>query len=194
MKSDVKYPLPLSITTFGANRIQRRVLDADYLKSLHSPHVTLTKSPIARITPTGIQISADTHRKAQVIIFATGFKTCYFPLRIIGRHGVSMTAHFAELGGPGAYKTTAMHGFPNFFMLLGPNAATGHTSTLMAIENTVGYALRVLQPVLGRKRGAVAVEVRRETERGWVLNVQRELARMVWGSGCKTVRIRPLSS
>jgi len=79
-------------------------------------------------------------------------------------------------------------------MLLGPNAATGHTSALMAIENTIEYALRVLQPVLGRKMEAVAVEVKREKEREWVLNTQRELAGMVWGSGCKTVGALSLSS
>jgi len=193
MKSGVKYPPPLSITTSSANSNQRRILDAGYLKSLHNPHVTLTKSPIARITPTGIQTSTDIHYKAQVIIFATGFKAAYFPLPIIGRHGVSMTDHFAELGGPGAYKTTAVHGFPNFFMLLGPNAATGHTSTLMAIENTIEYALRVLQPVLGKRRRAAAVEVRREKEREWILSAQRELTGMVWRSGCKTVRTLLLS-
>ncbi|CAZ81517.1 unnamed protein product [Tuber melanosporum] len=165
---------------------KRRVLDVDYLKCLHNSHVTLAKSAITRITPTGIQTSTDTHYKAQVIIFATGFKTCYFPLRIIGRQGVSMTDHFAGLGGPGAYKTTALHGFPNFFMLLGPNAATGHTSALMAIENTIEYALKVLRPVLGRGARGAAVEVRREKERKWVSSVQKELARMVWSSGCKT--------
>ncbi|CUS10077.1 unnamed protein product [Tuber aestivum] len=165
---------------------KRRVLDDGYLKSLHDPHVALVKSAITRITPTGIQTSAGSHHKAQVIIFATGFRTGYFPLPIIGKHGVSITDHFAELGGPGAYKTTAIHGFPNFFMLLGPNAATGHTSALMAIENTVEYALRVLRPVLGRRGRTVAVEVRQEKEKEWVLNAQSELARMVWGSGCRT--------
>ncbi|RPB05578.1 FAD/NAD(P)-binding domain-containing protein [Choiromyces venosus 120613-1] len=174
---------------------KRRVLDADYLKTLHKPHVTMTKSPITRITSTGIQTSPSPtssstpdHHKAQVIIFATGFKTNYFPLQIIGKHATSMHSHFSTLGGPGAYKTTAMSGFPNFFMLFGPNAATGHTSALMAIENTVEYAMRVLRPVLGGKRGsrAVAVEVKMEKEREWVLNVQRELEGMVWKSGCKT--------
>jgi cation diffusion facilitator CzcD-associated flavoprotein CzcO len=53
---------------------------------------------------------------------------------VVGRGGETLEQHFETLGGPGAYNTAAVNGFPNFFMILGPNAATGHTSALMASE------------------------------------------------------------
>lgn len=71
-----------------------------------------------------------------MIILATGFKTNSFAsgIDIYGRDGKSLDEHWSEADGPGAYNGTAMHGFPNFFLILGPNTATGHTSTLLAIE------------------------------------------------------------
>ncbi|GKZ69748.1 hypothetical protein AnigIFM50267_004973 [Aspergillus niger] len=55
-------------------------------------------------------------------------------MEVIGRGGKSVTQHWDQYGGPGAYNTSVMNGFPNFFMLMGPNSATGHTSALMAVE------------------------------------------------------------
>lgn len=82
-------------------------------------------------TPEGI-IPAD------VIILATGFKTnTFIPYMTV--HGTNGTIqdHWNRYDGPEAYNCSAMSGFPNFFILLGPNSATGHTSALMAAEKWV---------------------------------------------------------
>lgn len=72
---------------------------------------------------------------ADVIVLATGFQTNKFLpyTQVRGRHG-TIEEHWKRFDGPGAYHCSIMSGFPNFFLLLGPNAATGHTSALMAAE------------------------------------------------------------
>ncbi|KAJ0374228.1 hypothetical protein COL922a_014232, partial [Colletotrichum nupharicola] len=77
-----------------------------------------------------------------------------------------------------------MNRFPNFFMLLGPNTVTGHTSAIMASENSVNYALRVLKPVLDGS--ASSVEVKLEAEDTYIQNVQSALKDTVWHSGCNS--------
>jgi cation diffusion facilitator CzcD-associated flavoprotein CzcO len=71
-------------------------------------------------------------------VLATGFKTNKFIpyMDVVGRNGQNVEQHWEsnEYGGPAAYNCSALNGFPNFFMLLGPNAATGHTSAMMAAE------------------------------------------------------------
>jgi len=70
-------------------------------------------------------------------VLATGFQTSgkfFKGMEVIGRNGITADQHWDGIGGIGAYNTTAMHDFPNFFMLLGPNSVTGHTSALIAIE------------------------------------------------------------
>lgn len=68
-------------------------------------------------------------------ILATGFEFSQWRAdTVIGRNGQSLAQHWEKAGGIEAYKTVAMNGFPNFFYLLGPNAGSGHTSVLFAME------------------------------------------------------------
>jgi cation diffusion facilitator CzcD-associated flavoprotein CzcO len=114
---------------------QRRIMDTGYLASLHDPKAHLTSDPVASLTANGIHTPAG-DIPVDIIVLATGFKTNQFlqPMQVLGRRGKSLEEHWERLGGPGAYNGTAMSGFPNFFMILGPNTATGHTSALMASE------------------------------------------------------------
>jgi cation diffusion facilitator CzcD-associated flavoprotein CzcO len=114
---------------------QRRIFDDGYLKSLHSDNVTLTDDTILEIVPDGLKTNRG-FIPADVIVLATGFQTNEFlqKLQVVGREGKTVQDHWAEYPGPEAYNCSVMNGFPNFFLLLGPNAATGHTSALMAAE------------------------------------------------------------
>lgn len=95
----------------------------------------LTDEKITEIVAEGIK-TEKRFIPADVIVLATGFKTNHFlgEMHIIGRNGQSIGDHWKEYPGPEAYNCSVISGFPNFFMLLGPNAATGHTSALMAAE------------------------------------------------------------
>ncbi|KAL6893339.1 hypothetical protein GGI43DRAFT_179992 [Trichoderma evansii] len=161
---------------------KRRIYDPNYLTSLHSENVTLRDDAIEEVTPKGIR-SKDGHTDVDIIVFASGYETNSFctNIDIVGRQGVTAEEHWKSLGGPGAYNTTSLSGFPNMFMILGPNSATGHTSTLMAVENSINYALRLIKPILQGK--AMAVDVNPDAEKQYIDQIQTDLQETVWLSG-----------
>ncbi|KAL4894874.1 putative monooxygenase [Aspergillus ambiguus] len=161
---------------------KRRIFDPGYLKSLHNDKLVLTDANITKIVPKGLE-TTEGFIPADVIVLATGFQTNkYTPyMQVHGKNG-TLEDHWKQYDGPGAYNCTAMSGFPNYFLLLGPNSATGHTSALMAAENSVNYALRILKPVLDGK--ATCVELKQEAENKYVLDVQNALRQTVWNAGC----------
>ncbi|KAF1982399.1 FAD/NAD(P)-binding domain-containing protein [Aulographum hederae CBS 113979] len=164
---------------------KRRIFDDGYMKSLHRDNVTLSDEKILEIVPDGIKTSRG-FVPADVIVLATGFKTNDFleKVEVVGQKNRTLKEHWADYPGPEAYNCTTMSGFPNFFLLLGPNAATGHTSALMASENTINYALRVSKSVLTGK--ARSVELKEEAEKKYVYALQAALKGRVWSAGCKT--------
>ncbi|KNG85559.1 dimethylaniline monooxygenase [Aspergillus nomiae NRRL 13137] len=162
---------------------KRRVFDTGYLNSLQNEKVLLTDAKIHEIVPEGLMTDKGL-LPADVIVLATGFQTNKFVpyMDVIGRDSKSLTEHWLQYDGPAAYNSTAVHGFPNFFMLLGPNSATGHTSSLMAAENSVNYSLRVLKSVFNGE--ASTVEVKAKSEEDYVYQVQDALRKRVWNAGC----------
>ncbi|KAB5578092.1 hypothetical protein GE09DRAFT_1168778 [Coniochaeta sp. 2T2.1] len=165
---------------------KRRIFDPGYLESLHRDNVTLTDEPVLEIVPEGVRTKNGVI-EADVIVLANGFVTgdnyC-LGTEIVGRNGETVRQHWKRFGGAGAYNTTAMSGFPNFFAVLGPNAATGHTSAIMAAENTINYALRIIKPILDGK--ASVAEVKLEAEKAYVEKVQTALRQTVFASGCNS--------
>ncbi|KAE8370649.1 hypothetical protein BDV27DRAFT_167514 [Aspergillus caelatus] len=162
---------------------KRRIFDPGYLESLHRDNVLLTDAKTERITEEGIETDKG-FIPADVIVLATGFQTNKFIpyMDVIGRNGETVSEHWGRYEGPAAYNCSALNGFPNFFMLLGPNAATGHTSAMMAAENSINYALRILKPVLDGD--AASVEVTTKAEHDYAYWVQDALSKRVWNAGC----------
>ncbi|KZV92273.1 4-hydroxyacetophenone monooxygenase [Exidia glandulosa HHB12029] len=162
---------------------KRRIFDSrKYLESLHGSNISLQASPILEVLPRAVRTEAGTH-PADVVVLATGFETNSFvPLDVVGRDNLSLRDHWASLGGPGAYDSIACAGFPNFVMLLGANWATGHTSTIMAIENSTNLAIKLMQPILQDKASTFEVKAAAETE--YVNKVQKDLRGTVW-AGCR---------
>jgi cation diffusion facilitator CzcD-associated flavoprotein CzcO len=72
--------------------------------------------------------------RSDVQIVANGFKTFQYQMIVVGRHGETLNDHWQMFGGIGAYMSTAMAGFPNFFLLSGPNSVSGHSSSVFSIE------------------------------------------------------------
>ncbi|KAA8900492.1 dimethylaniline monooxygenase [Sphaerosporella brunnea] len=163
---------------------KRRIMDPGpgYLESLNNEHVMLTDEKVVELTSNSIRTPTRDY-PVDVIVYATGFQTGSFmsPMEVFGRGGESLTEHWSRLGGPGAYNCTALHGFPNFFFILGPNTATGHTSCILASENTVMYALKVAKPILDGY--ASTVEPKEEAEKAYVKRVQDELQKSNFSKG-----------
>ncbi|MGL6223052.1 MAG: flavin-containing monooxygenase, partial [Steroidobacteraceae bacterium] len=141
----------------GAKRV---LFNDDYYPTLTRPNVALVTDAIERIEPDGVRTGTGTLHAADVIIYATGFKSTDFlaPMRITGRNGLDLRQEWSR--GARAYLGVTVSGFPNFFMLYGPNTNLGHNSILVMIEAQVGYILDVLEQM--RARGLRRIDVKRD--------------------------------
>lgn len=120
---------------------------------------------------------------ADVIILANGFEVSrwFHPLEVQGEGGKSLQSVFDERGGPQMYLGTAVDGFPNLFTLFGPNSFTGHSSVVLGLENQIGHALKLMQPVL--EGDASQIAVKRNAALSYNKKIQAALNNMVWNSG-----------
>lgn len=111
-----------------------------FLEALCADNVAFEVSPIARVTPSGIDTVSGSHRALDVIVCATGYDTTLqlnFP--VIGRNGVALKdKHHPH---PKTYLGIATDGFPNWFQSFGPNSGVGAGSLLVLIEKEVDYAV-----------------------------------------------------
>ena len=164
---------------------KRRIFDSGYLKSLHEDNLILTDEKPLEIVPEGVR-TAKGIVEADVIVLANGFVTNDFLIGVDvrGQGGKTMQEHWSEFGGAEAYNSSVLSGFPNMFLLLGPNAATGHTSAVMAAENSVNYALRVIRPVLEGRASIASLKL--DAEKAYSERLQGALRDTVWNSGCQS--------
>ncbi|CUU60017.1 4-hydroxyacetophenone monooxygenase [Parafrankia irregularis] len=106
---------------FSARPVQ---VDATYnlYDAIMRDDVTLVTDPIERITPTGVRTVDGTDHEVDVIVYATGFRAneCLWPMDVIGRNGLSVHTLWQK-DGPRAYIGTMLPGFPNLFLIYGPN-------------------------------------------------------------------------
>ncbi|KIJ55056.1 hypothetical protein M422DRAFT_73698 [Sphaerobolus stellatus SS14] len=164
---------------------KRRVYDQDghYMKMIHSPNFHLTNEPILEILPEGVQTAGQIY-PADIIVYATGFVTNkgLGPVKIQGRNGEWLDDHWKKLGGPGAYNNTAVHGFPNFMILYGPNSTTGHNSVIFTIESHLRYSLKIIEPLL--KGEASTFEVNEIEERNYVQRIQKVSKTRLFYAAC----------
>ena len=115
------------------------------------------------------------------MIAATGFHVTDSPVsrRIRGRDGRTLSEHWD--GRPQAHRGTAIAGFPNLFMLLGPHTGLGHTSVLLMIEAQLGYVLGAIGAMAAR--GVEVIEPREASQAQWVAGVRRRARGTVWETG-----------
>ena len=163
--------------TIGCKRF---LLSNDYYPALAADNATVTGAVVSA-TPNGLVDSDGVEHAVDVVVMGTGFKVHNPPIAdaVQGRHGQTLAQ--AWQGSPRAYLGTTTHGFPNFFLSLGPNTGNGHTSVLTAAEAQAGYLVATLDVL--DARGATAVDVRSEAEDAWNDSVQQALSKMVWNAG-----------
>jgi cation diffusion facilitator CzcD-associated flavoprotein CzcO len=163
---------------FGCKRV---LISDDYLRSLDQPNVDVNVNGIREITPRGIVDDTGVEHAVDVIVFGTGFRTSGLPLtdRTRGVDGRTM----AEVwdGSPTAYLGTAVAGFPNCYLIHGPNIGLGHNSVIHMIESQVNYIVSAVG--YARERGLAATEPRLDAQREYVAYVDRLGAGSVWTAG-----------
>ncbi|KAH6618430.1 putative dimethylaniline monooxygenase [Boeremia exigua] len=167
---------------------KRRVNTATYLACLHSPNMYLAKDRVIKIGEQHVETETGATYPADVIIYATGFATqkWLFPMEIKGIGGRDLHEIWDAAGGAEAYKGTVVSGFPNFFVLYGPNAATGQHSVIFHSECQINYSCRLLRPVLCSRNPADSIMVKSEAQTRDLAWVHSRLRNLVFNSGCQS--------
>lgn len=160
---------------------QRPLFSNVYYPTFNQPNVELVTDPITRITPTGVVTADGVQRDVDVIVYATGYETTRYisAIDITGRDGLHIEKAWAD--GAHAYLGVTTAGFPNLFMLYGPN--TNHGSIITMIEYQMDYVRRMLERM--DRDGLAWVDVRPETVKAYDERLQRDLDEVtVWDAGC----------
>ncbi|MDQ3953955.1 MAG: NAD(P)/FAD-dependent oxidoreductase [Actinomycetota bacterium] len=161
---------------------KRLLLSNDYYRSLTAPNADVVTEPIDQISPGGIITADGIKHEVDTIVMATGFRVTDNPAhgRIKDHKGRSLLEAGKE-GGFQAYKGTSIAGFPNLFVLTGPNTGIGHTSLLVMVEAQIPYIVDALSFM--EDKGAAAIEVRADRQQRFNKNLQKRMKRTVWNAG-----------
>ena len=161
----------------------KRILMSDeYFPALQQPNAELVTDAIERITPTGVVTADGVERAADAIVWGTGFRVTDMPYVewLRGRDGRTLGDVWREQGMQGLRGTTVA-GFPNLFMLVGPNTGLGHNSIVFMIESQIAYAMDALRTL--DAQGAVACDPALAAQAAFNETVQRRMRGTVWMQG-----------
>ena len=165
--------------TIGCKRI---LLSNDYYPALKQPNVEVVTEKIVRVTPNAVVTADGVEHEVDTIVFGTGFKVAEglgHSVPIVGRDGLALTEVWRN--GVEGFLGTTIAGFPNLFVLTGPNTGLGHSSMIFMIESQLNYLLDGLR-LLDEKR-AVALDTRRDRQDAYNRQIQRRLDGSVWLKG-----------
>ena len=163
---------------------KRLLLSDDFLPALQQENVTLLTDAIDHFTQHGLVTSDGSRIDADLVVLATGFQ-------------VSRPLGHMTLTGPGnltldqawateihAHRSVAVSGFPNFFMMFGPNSGLGHSSIIIMIEAQAAHIARLLDHA--RHTNKPTIVVKPEVEAAYNRKIQNALKKTVWNTGCKS--------
>ncbi len=166
--------------TIGCKRI---ILSSTLYPALCRPNVQLHPKDdgIAEINERGILTAKGQQIDLDLIVYSTGYDATdgVISYPVVGKGGQSVQDVWAEF--PRAYLGTTLPGFPNFFVVTGPNTGIGHTSAIFVIEAQMEYIRRAIAAV--QKQGAKAIEVKPQAEADYTTMIHREMKQTVWQSG-----------
>jgi cation diffusion facilitator CzcD-associated flavoprotein CzcO len=160
---------------------KRILMSNTYYRALAQPNADVVTDPITAIGPDHVVTADGTSHEVDTIIFGTGFYVADMPFMqwVRGRGARSMAEVFD--GSPQGYLGTTVAGFPNLFLLTGPNTGLGHNSIVYMLESQFAYVLDALRTM--RRRGAGVLEVRPEAQRRFNEKVQAAMKDTVWTTG-----------
>jgi cation diffusion facilitator CzcD-associated flavoprotein CzcO len=163
----------------------KRILPTnDYYPALQRPNVELITEAIQEITPDGILTKDGKERRLDAIILATGFQAAEqaAPFDIEGRDGRNLNLVWSD--GAEAYLGTTVSGFPNLFLIVGPNTGLGHNSMIVMIESQIAYICAAIETM--SREHLKFVDVRPGAQARYNTRIHARLANTVWASGCKS--------
>jgi cation diffusion facilitator CzcD-associated flavoprotein CzcO len=163
---------------FGCKRV---LISSDFYAAIQLPNVELLTGLVAEVREHSFVTADGVKRPVDVLIYATGFRATdlLHGVRIVGRGGIDFQQ--AWRASRSALFGITMSGFPNFFMLLGPNTGLGHNSVVLMIEAQIRYVMSCLK--LMERRGCRSMDLRLESQRRFGDFLRRRLATTVWQTG-----------
>jgi cation diffusion facilitator CzcD-associated flavoprotein CzcO len=161
---------------------KRLLLSDDYYPALVQDNVVVVTEAIREVRPRAVVTADGVEHEVDTIIYGTGFRVTDNPIgeRVRGRDGQTLAKAWAD-GGARAYLGSTVPGFPNLFLMTGPNTGIGHTSLVVMIEAQTTYILDCLRTM--HERNASTVEVRPEAFEAFNAEVQAKMGRTVWSLG-----------
>jgi cation diffusion facilitator CzcD-associated flavoprotein CzcO len=160
---------------------KRILLSNDYYPALTRPNVEVVSGGVARVTPDSVVAPDGTERAVDTIIFGTGFHVTDPPVAswVYDAEGVPLAERWGE--DIEALRGTTVAGYPNLFILSGPNTGPGHTSQVFLIEAQIAYVLQALK--YAARNRVDRLEPRREAQAAYNAMVRRKMAGTVWVTG-----------
>ena len=180
---DISDPeLRAKLTPTDSIGCKRLMLTDEWYPTLMKPNVELVTDRIAEVTPSGIRTADGTERPTDVIVLATGFASHAFvaPMEILGEDGHPLAEEWSEVAR--AYLGMSVPGFPNMFLLYGPNTNGGTGSVIDTIECGMNHVIAALETLDVRQ--ASTIKVRREAADRFHGELTTALKDTVWHSGC----------
>lgn len=161
---------------------KRLLLSNDWFPALNHDHVDVVTDGIDHVEADAIVTRDGKRHVAETIIYGTGFHATDFlaPMKVRGLDGVDLNDVWRD--GAEAYKGICVSGFPNLFMLYGPNTNLAHSSIVFMLEAQVNYALKGIRAVIDRKLKFIDVKPARQD--AYSTHIQSRLKGGVWDSGC----------
>ncbi|GAA3027360.1 NAD(P)/FAD-dependent oxidoreductase [Streptomyces lactacystinicus] len=165
--------------TVGCKRL---LFSNTWYPAIQQPNVDIVSDTITHIGPTHITTTDGTRRHIDTIILATGFTATDRPIAhlIHGRHGHTLHDTW-NTHGMTAHRGTTIHGFPNLFMLLGPNTTLGHSSQTVMIEAQITYILAALKTL--HTHHLTTLDVHPHAQTTYNTTLQNRLKNTVWNTG-----------
>jgi cation diffusion facilitator CzcD-associated flavoprotein CzcO len=163
---------------------KRQILAGHYYKAIQKPGVQIVSEAIDHVEPNGVVTADGTLHVVDLLVLATGFDARAYvrPMEIVGENGLTLDEAWED--GPRAYRSVAVPGFPNLFMLMGPHSPIGNQSLVMIAENQADYAMWWINQI--RDGRVVAAAPTEAATKNYNEEMKAAMPQTVWVTGCKS--------
>jgi cation diffusion facilitator CzcD-associated flavoprotein CzcO len=160
---------------------KRVLISPDYYSTLERSNVELISMGVRELTENGVVAEDGSERPADVIVLSTGFESTRFlaPMEIRGRDGLDLNDVWRE--GANAYLGMTVAGFPNLFVMYGPNTNLGSGSIIFQLESQMAYIADAVERL---RRSGGLLSVRADVQQAFDSEMQSRLSTSVWQTGC----------
>ena len=163
---------------------KRLVFSSDFIPALTRPNVDVISSPARTLRARSLVTEDGTELEVDIVVCATGYAAADYlgQIEVVGENGTSLREHWQD--GPSAYLGMAIPGFPNFFMLYGPNTNVGSNSVIFMLEAQAHYIVRALKYLRRTRKSYVAV--RPEAMADFLGKIDGWMQGTVWLTRCNS--------